>query len=82
MNGQAGRCTHDIILAERNMIAAALKDPRNERFILLSETCLPVYPPVTLYLQLISEKKSRLSACAVKVICMPVTDFKAEWWSM
>ncbi|BDA51615.1 probable glycosyltransferase BC10 [Coccomyxa sp. Obi] len=60
---QAKRCTQDIVLAERNLLTDALEDPLNQRFILLSETCLPLYPPATLYMQLMSEQKSRLESC-------------------
>jgi hypothetical protein len=31
---------------------------------LRSETCAPLYPPHVIYLQLLSEVKSRLNACA------------------
>ena len=52
--------------AERRLLAAALGDPRNQRFLLASETCTPLYPPHVLYLQLLSETLSRLDACAPK----------------
>lgn len=33
------------------------------KFVLLSETCVPLYPPEVIYSQLLSEKKSRVQAC-------------------
>eukprot|EP00887_Chlorella_sp_A99_P001689 scaffold8.g1689.t1 len=39
--------------AERRLLAAALADPRNQRFVLLSETCAPLHPPQLLYMQLL-----------------------------
>jgi hypothetical protein len=49
--------------AERRLLKAALEDPRNQRFVLLSESCAPLYPPQVVYLQLLSDGKSRLNAC-------------------
>ena len=31
--------------AERRLVMAALEDPRNQRLLLLSESCAPLYPP-------------------------------------
>lgn len=50
--------------AERRLLFAALADLRNQRFVLLSETCTPLYPPHVLYSQLLGETKSRVNACA------------------
>ncbi len=33
------------------MMAAALAEPRNQRFLLLSESCAPLYPPAVVYQQ-------------------------------
>lgn len=52
--------------AERRLVAAAVHDPRNARFILLSETCVPLYPAPAAYLQLMGEVRSRINACAVE----------------
>ena len=40
-----------------------MANPLNQRFILLSEACVPIYPPEVLYLQLLSEDKARVNAC-------------------
>ncbi|PSC74716.1 Transcription initiation factor TFIID subunit 13 [Micractinium conductrix] len=49
--------------AERRLIINALMEPRNQRFVLVSETCAPLYPPHVFYLQLLSDIKSRVNAC-------------------
>ena len=48
----------------RRMLRLALEDPLNQRFLLVSEVCIPLYPPTVLYAQLMAEDKSRLNACA------------------
>ena len=50
--------------AERILLKAALQREGNQRFVLLSEHCLPLYPPGALYAQLVLENLSRLHACA------------------
>ena len=37
--------------AVKNMMAAALAEPRNQRFLLLSESCAPLYPPAVVHQQ-------------------------------
>ena len=49
--------------ASRVLIREALKNPLNQRFIMLSESCVPLYPPAVVYQQLMWEKKSRINAC-------------------
>ena len=39
------------VQAVKNMMAAALEEPRNQRFLLLSESCAPLYPPAVVYQQ-------------------------------
>ena len=41
----------------------ALEEPLNQRFVLLSESDIPLYPPAVVWLQLMSERKSRIHAC-------------------
>ncbi len=54
---------HALIDAERALTRDALRDPRNTRFVLLSESGVPLYPADTIYQQLIHEDKSRVNAC-------------------
>lgn len=55
------------MLAARNLLGAALSDQLNQKFLLLSESGIPLYPPTTTYLQLMSEDKSRLDSCGIGV---------------
>ena len=50
--------------AERRLLQAALREPLNQRFVLLSEACLPIYPPHLLWAQLLAEARARVNACA------------------
>ncbi|KAL4424305.1 hypothetical protein ABPG75_001606 [Micractinium tetrahymenae] len=52
-----------LVDAERLLLAAALKDPLNERFVLISESDVPLYDPLTLYQQLLHDPRSRVKAC-------------------
>ena len=63
--GQAALIKASCLQAMRRMLSAALKDRANQRFILLSESCIPLYSPLIVYQQLMHEKRSRISACAV-----------------
>ena len=54
-------------MAARNLLGAALRDALNQKFILLSESGLPLYPPTTTYLQLMQEDKSLLDSCGMGV---------------
>ena len=55
---------HSMIDAERALLRAALADPGNQAFQLLSDACLPLYPAPLAYTQLLSEGRSRVNACA------------------
>lgn len=52
-----------LIEAARYLLFEAFKDPLNERFMLLSESDVPLYDPLTLYSQLVYENASRINAC-------------------
>ena len=49
--------------AEVNLLAAALQDPMAQRFVTLSESCVPVYPAEATWLQLMAQPLSRINAC-------------------
>eukprot|EP00884_Botryococcus_braunii_P009898 jgi/Botrbrau1/1890/Bobra.0005s0006.1 len=55
---------HSQTLATRELIKAALAEPSNGKFVMLSESCIPLYPPTTIYLMLSTEPKSRINACS------------------
>ena len=50
-------------IIERQLLREALKEPRNQRFLLLSDSGVPLYPPTTMWQQLMGESKSRIEAC-------------------
>ncbi|KAL6777609.1 hypothetical protein ACKKBG_A14935 [Auxenochlorella protothecoides x Auxenochlorella symbiontica] len=54
---------HSLIVAERRLLAAALGDPRNARFLLASESCVPLWPRESLYLAAMGHERSFINAC-------------------
>lgn len=54
---------HSLAEGSKRLLQAALADPLNQRFVMLSESALPLYPPATIYQQLMLEDKSRINAC-------------------
>ncbi len=52
-----------LIMAERLLLQKALQDRTNQRFVLLSESCMPLYSPQLIYQQLMGELRSRINAC-------------------
>lgn len=50
--------------AARNLLWEAYKEPTNQRFMLVSESDIPLYDPMTMYQQLVSEEGSRVNGCA------------------
>jgi len=57
--------TFALVDATRALLRAALADRANARFVLLSESGIPLYPPAALHQQLTAERRSRINACAV-----------------
>lgn len=55
--------THLLAEATRNLLWEAYQDPLNERFVLLSESDVPLYDPLTTYQQLMAVNKSIINAC-------------------
>ena len=73
MRAQVSWGAFELVLAARNLLTAALTDPRNAKFIMLSESGVPLYPPAATYAQLIAEEKSRMESCGIHVRApMPV----------
>ena len=54
---------HSTTEVTRRMIKAALEDPLNQRFVQLSESCIPLYPPAMVHQQLTLDPVSRIGAC-------------------
>ncbi|BDA43891.1 probable glycosyltransferase BC10 [Coccomyxa sp. Obi] len=57
--------SYDLIEATRSMMSSALQDRLNQRFVILSESCVPLYPASFTYMQLMHESKSRVWVSAV-----------------
>lgn len=55
---------HSMVEAIRQLLKASLENQANQKFALLSDSCAPLYPPTTVYQQLLMEPKSRISACS------------------
>ncbi len=53
----------ELVDIAKELFRAALTDTANQKMVLLSESCLPLYPATLTYAQLISEPKSRINAC-------------------
>jgi hypothetical protein len=54
---------HSLAAATRALLAAAVSDPRNARFVLLSEADVPLYDPLTTHQQLLATPRSMINAC-------------------
>ena len=67
-------------MATKKLLEKALQEPLNQRFVCLSEKSIPIYPPQTIYRQLLSETYSRINACNTKVCCswLPQNHFACD----
>ena len=54
-------------MVTKKLLEIALQEPLNQRFVVLSESSIPIYPPQVIYRQLLSETFSRINACNTKV---------------
>ena len=59
-----GYAQHALVDAMVLLLKAALAEPENVKFVLVSDTSVPLYPPEVVYAQLLVEEKSRVDACA------------------
>lgn len=59
--------TFSLVAALKNLLHVALEDPLNQKFMLLSESGIPLYPAQTLWVELMVEEKSRVNACELGV---------------
>lgn len=55
---QVGWGESSMIEAERLLFAAALEDPANQRFVLLSDSCVPLYNFSYIYSYLMASSRS------------------------
>ncbi len=70
--------TFALVEATRALMRAALEDPLNQKFVLLSEAGIPLYPPDTFYMQLMSETKSRINSCVIPGVSGPAVEFRSR----
>jgi hypothetical protein len=54
--------THSLVEAARHLLWQAYKDPSNQRFILISESDIPIWDPITFYREIMAEPRSRVDA--------------------
>lgn len=59
--------TFSLVAALKKLLKAALADPLNLKFMLISESGIPLYPAQTMWVQLMLEEKSRINACELGV---------------
>ncbi len=52
-----------LVEAERRLLQTALKDPLNTFFTMMSDTSIPLYPPLVVYQQLLVREVSAINAC-------------------
>ena len=55
--------SHSLVAATRYLLWEAYQDPLNTHFVLLSESDVPLYDPLTMWQQLQTEKNSRWEPC-------------------
>ena len=60
---QAKWATADLVVAQRQLLAVALQEPRNARFHMASDSCVPLYPPAAVHAALLGDPRSRVAAC-------------------
>lgn len=63
LNTSRGYAQHVLAEAGALLLAAALSDPLNTKFVLVSDSSIPLYPPQVVWAQLMHEPLSRLDAC-------------------
>ncbi len=73
MHIQASWGGFELVDIAKELFRAALTDTANQKMVLLSESCLPLYPATLTYAQLISEPKSRINACHDWVRCLQIS---------
>ena len=56
---------HSMVVAMRNLLRSAMRDPLNQRFMFLCELTVPLYPPTLVWQQLMAENSSRVNACPI-----------------
>ncbi len=63
------RFEHSMMRATKFMLEEALLDSRNQRFVVLSDSHIPLYPAALVYRQLLAEPLARVQACEHRPVC-------------
>lgn len=77
--------------AERALLRVALGDPLNQRFVLISDSCVPLWPAPAVWVELMGESRSRTHFCKCEergwgaalaaVLCTHRTAL-LPWWAL
>ncbi len=67
-----------LVTATKNLVKAALKDPLNEWFVLMSESCVPLVPFPKFRSILLAHKQSIINACKMDDNMMHIRRWKKE----
>ncbi len=59
--------TFSLVAALKELIMSGLEDRLNQKFMLISESGIPLYPGETMWVELMVEEKSRINACELGV---------------
>lgn len=78
----AHACRFSLPEATRYLLREALEDPLNQRFVLLSESGLPLYPPGVFYQQVPFETASPLYTLPAQPTVVPITQLVGEAGSL
>ena len=74
--------TFSLVAALKELITSALGNPLNQKFMLISESGIPLYPGETMWVELMVEEKSRINACELGVRCSFREDLAARCWML
>ena len=66
MRTQIGWGEPNMTVGMKLLLKAALAEPANQRFLIMDESTVPLYPAGDTYLQLMGETRSRMKACDVR----------------
>ena len=70
--------TFSLVAALKELIMSGLEDRLNQKFMLISESGIPLYPGETMWVELMVEEKSRINACELGV--SPFIPCPFPWW--
>ena len=75
--------TFSLVAALKELIMSGLEDRLNQKFMLISESGIPLYPGETMWVELMVEEKSRINACELgvhpSISCLSFTLQHCPW---